>query len=242
MLLRRLITPIQLISITLFSFSASVWAVPMPGTFQPGTLCDGPNLTSFELTHELGDGPAANPFPIDERIAVTVTPSQDPRLFECVADDGVSNDFIVNIQNTSTWIWEDLYLVTDEFGGILGQYDGSMTNPAFPTDPDTPAFRIDGTITPGVHNPLFAESLVDDEIFDLGEVWTFGITNFSGGTPTFASIGFGPSGFSDPNSNVSILANPVPEPTGANLAVAFLLCAWIVGRRRQPLIREIVSQ
>ena len=225
------ITTSQLMPIMLFYFATSVWAVPMPGVFLPDMLCDGPNLTTYALTHELGDGPVANPFPIDERIAVTVAVSQDSRLFQCVADDGIANDYIVEIQNVGPNTWKDLYLVTDEFGQILGQYDGFMQNPAFPNDPLTPAFRIDGTVTPGVHNPLFSESVSPDEYFDPNEVWEFGIVNFNGGTPTFGSIGFGAAGLIDPNSNVSILANPVPEPAGASLASAVLLFLWTVRRR-----------
>ncbi len=203
--------------------AAPCLAVPMPAVFVPDfTHCDGPTLTTFNLTHELGDGPATNPFPIDERIRVVVASSSDPTLFDCDPDDGIANDYIVRMQNLSPHTWTDLYFVTDEFGSILGQYDGFMVNPAFPSDPRTPAFRIDGTITPGVHNPLRAESAVADELFTPGEVWEFGIVNFNGGVPSFGSIGFGASGLPNPNSNASILANqaPIPEPASACLAIA----------------------
>ncbi len=211
-------------------------AVPMTGVFVPDPLhCDGPNLTDYTLTHELGDGPAANPFPIDERISVTVTPSSDPTLFQCEGDDGIANDYIVRMQNVSPKTWMDLYFVTDEFGSILGQYDGFMLNPAFPNDPSTPAFRIDGTITPGVHNPLRSESVIPDELFTPGEIWEFGIVNFNGGTPSFGSIGFGASGLPNPDSNVSILANPapIPEPAAGMLAIISLLATTATWRLRR---------
>ena len=118
----------------------------MNGIFHPDPMrCDGPLLPpNFHLTHELGTGTAAQPFPANERIGVSATPSTNPTYFECDSDDGVQNDWTIRITNLSGNSWQDLYLVTDEFGpilGIPGQFDGFMENPLFPNDPRTPACR-----------------------------------------------------------------------------------------------------
>ena len=188
-------------------------AVPVQAQYReiPGA-CDDPG--DLALTHELVDAPASAPIDPDERIFA------DALLInqvECVGDDGIANDWNVRIVNLGSAYWENLHFVADE--GVdfsLGNFDGEiedLTMPGF-----TKAFRIDGTVTPGINNPLIGESMTVDEIFEPGETWSFLLSNFNA-TPVFDSIGaFAVSSAGSPPSTASILANRVqtvivPEPT-----------------------------
>ncbi len=217
-----------------FSLAAAVSAVPINGLFIPDmTHCDGPNLPQDQLTHELGDGPAATPFPIDERVLVSVTPLPAP-FPSCEPDDGIANDWLIRMTNVGPKSWQDLYFVADDIGFVVGNYDGVMQDLSNPGVAPSQAFRIDGTVTPGVNNPLLLETGVADEVFASGETWDFFVVNFTGGIPSFgsvASFGFG----SLPNqfSTASILANPVPEPCGILSAITAALLCLVSGKRRK---------
>ena len=202
----------------------TVLAVPVQGHYvEDPTRCDP--VPDIDLTHELGTGPAADPFPSDELIFA------DAKLTSqtvCAPDDGIANDWEIRMTNLSPFAWKDLHFVVDE-GFTVGNADGMAEDLAAPGFTD--AFRIDGTVTvTGMNDNLLFESGVVNEIFEPGESWTFLVTNFSAsGPPTFDSIGFAVSSAGGPPSNASILANLVPEPgTAILLGLASL---WMTRRR-----------
>lgn len=218
-------------------FYGPVQAVPINGLFQPDPMhCDGPTLPSQMLTHELGDGTAAFPFPINERISVNVQPLPVP-FQSCEPDDGMANDWLIRIVNLSPISWQDLYFVADDFGFVVGNYDGVMLDLSNPGVAPTQAFRIDGTVTAGVNNPLQLETATVNEVFEPGETWVFSLINFKTGVPSFGSVGaFGAGSQQNSASTASILANPVPEPSGVFAAAAGLLYL-LRGRLRNRLVR-----
>ncbi len=207
-------------------------AVPILGAYTDDpTRCDVvPNQT---LSHELGD---ASTFPTNE--AIFVSPSAT-NIYMCVADDGIPNDWLVRIQNMTGQSWQNLFFVADLNVGI-GNADGYMQDLSNAATPPTEAFRIDGTVTPGSNANLINESGPVDEIFQPGEFWTFVVTNFtiaSGALfpPIINSPGVfaGSSPLGSFQSNASILATPVPEPS--TVALLLLGVLPLLGRRRRRI-------
>lgn len=199
-------------TITAACFTASAKAIPVQGMYYDDpTGCDSHG--DVFLDHELGD---AFIFPIDEALEFTVSQIELPSHFDCVPDDGIPNEWVIRIINVSPFDYTNLFYVADS-GVAVGNYDGVAEDL---TSPGTElAFKLDGTVTPGVNNSLISESGVVDEILSSGEIWQFTITNFSlfGTAPTFGSPG-GFAASSSPelsNSNSSILATLVPEPASS---------------------------
>lgn len=222
------------------STASTAWAVPVVAQYQDLTpICDnhGPKI----LKHELGDGTV---FPIDEAFLVTVTPLPVPFPVTCVADDLITNDYIVRILNQSSKSYQDLFFVVDEGPGwSVGNHDGLINDVNLAGSPATEAFRIDGTVTLGSNNALISESGTVNEIFEPGEVWEFAVINFNAfdinGTllpPIFDSVGaFAGSSAGYPNSTASIVANLVPEPAGICLLANALAVVFATrrGNRRR---------
>jgi len=195
-------------------FAAGAQAVPVVGMYtDSATGCDshGDQI----LLHELGD---AAVFPIDEALEISAFPIVQPNHFECVPDDGVPNEWVIRVINISPFDYSNLFFVGDQ-GVTVGNYDGLIEDAVFP-GPEL-AFKIDGTVTPGLNNPLISESGAVDEILSSGEIWQFTITNFSlfGAAPVFGSPGgfAASSAFEFSDSNASILATLVPEPASLSL-------------------------
>jgi hypothetical protein len=200
----------------------SAYAVPVQGQFFDDTRCDPvPNTL---LSHELGRNTF---FPANEGFTDFINPIQ---VTVCVPNDGIANDFSVQITNTSGIAWQDMHFVANP-GYSVGNSDGmavNFANAAVPVD----AFRIDNL---GANNSL-VENFAPDNIFAPGETWRFLVSNFmhSSGVilpPYFITPGLfagtGPSTI----DTASILANPVPEPTA--LGVLAVAGAGVLMRRRR---------
>jgi hypothetical protein len=203
-------------SITISHLASSARAVPINGQYIEDPRCDV--LPNQQLTHELGRVPF---FPINEAIDVNVTPAT---FTVCVPDDGIANDWIVQMTNISGVAWKNLFFVANN-GMTIGNSDGSMIDVAGAPNIKTDSFRIDGTVTVGVNNNLLGESFgPPDEIFSPGEIWRFNVSNFmspAGGVlpPLFTTPGiFAGSAPVTQVDTASILAIPVPEPTFVGLA------------------------
>lgn len=214
-------------------------AVPIVAQYIDDPRCDP--VPNQQTTHELGDFTAG--FPIDESFDVTAVHTN---VLSCEPDDGISNDWEVRITNLGSIFWQDLFFVAD--GNVsVGNADGSVINPFSAADPPTDAFKIDGTVTiTGGNDALISESAGINEIFEPGETWTFLVSNYmplSGiFPPSFGSVGaYGVASNSNPLSNASILASPVPEPASmlllAGAGLAFLRrrrYALTVRKRKSP--------
>jgi len=207
-------------------------AVPITGVYAEDQRCDiVPNQT---LTHELGEQQF---FPINESFSTFVSPAT---FTVCVPDDGIANDWIVSITNTSGIAWNNLFFVAD-LGLTIGNADGNMIDVVNAPGVIADAFRIDGTVTAGVNNNLLGESGPIDEIFQPGETWRFNVSNYFDPAGTAPQPIFRiPGKFAGsepyvvpPFSTASIVATPVPEPStliGFALPVAALLMRR--GRRK----------
>jgi len=206
-------------------------ALPVNGFYTEDARCE--TLPNQTLPHEIGETTA---FPIDERISVVVSAAF---TYECVGDDGVANDFVVQMTNLSSYSYVDLFFVADSAISI-GNADGMVIDLINAPGVVSDAFKIDGTVTVGVNNPLLNESGTVNEIFEPGETWRFVVTNvvFPASVPPtliFDSAGgFSGSSLGTPPSTASILGTQVvPEPTTAllfGLGVAGL--AWQRRSRR----------
>jgi hypothetical protein len=204
-------------------------AVPINGRFVNDPRCD--QLPTQLLTHELGVTP---PFPsnesiVDQPIPVTFT--------VCVPNDGIPNDWVVDLFNASGQAWKDLYFVCN-LGATVGNADGLMEDLTGAPGVFTDTFKIDGTVTFGVNNNLLSETGgPTNEIFEPGEVWRFAVSNFIpvpgavGVPPNFRTPGVfaGSSPIDAVGNNASIVAVPVPEP--ATISVVLLGAAALLMRR-----------
>jgi len=188
-------------------------AVPISGVYVEDSRCDV--VPNQSLKHEIG---IAAIFPGNEAITYFVTPAQ---FTVCVPNDGLANDWIVNMTNVSTVFYQDLFFVAD-LGVTVGNSDGSVFDAVLAPGVVTDAFRIDGTVTAGVNMNLLGESFAFDEIFAPGETWRFAVSNYGAlnsagqfAPPDFLTPGIfaGSSPFGQVPGNASILANEViPEP------------------------------
>lgn len=206
-----------LLALLFIGLSAEVAsAVPVQAAYSDGPACD--NHGNQTLEHEIGDFTV---FPFDEGIDVQAMPTS---ITTCVGDDGIANDWEVRMTNFSPFDYTNLFFVVDG-GGFVGNTDGSIADLLFPIPGATDAFRIDGTVTAGVNNPLIAESFLADEIFQSGESWTFLVTNFFSPVagfpaPIFDSVGaFAASSAGGLPSTASIVGDLVPEPASMGLLI-----------------------
>jgi hypothetical protein len=204
-------------------------AVPISGNYLEDARCDV--IPNQHLTHELGD---AATFPPNEALLISL---QQVNFTVCVPDDGVANDWIVQIQNVSGTAWQDLFFVVD-FHVVVGNADGMMEDAIGAPGVFTDAFRIDGTVTAGANNNLLFESGPVDEVLQPGEIWRFAVSNFVAVTsaglqpPILITPGIfaGSAPFPNTPGNCSILANPVPEPA---ISAGLLVAAGALLHRRK---------
>jgi hypothetical protein len=203
-------------------------AVPVTGQYLEDPRCD--TIPSQTLSHELG---AAAFFPINEAFTVQTSAAT---FTVCVADDLITNDWIVQMTNVSGQAWTNLFFVGD-LGMKVGNADGNMIDVIGAPGVATDAFRIDAV---GLNPNLLGESILADGIFAPGETWRFNVSNFAapnGGSPPplFHTPGVfaGSSPLSTPPvSTASILAVPVPEPSTFG-ALGVAAAALLMRRRRR---------
>lgn len=183
------------------------------------------------LVDEIGD-PIA--FPPDEQLL-----HADLGLFSTVCppvDDPTLDNFLVSITNISGRDFDQVWYVADKETDI-SNYDGFANDIGFPLGHE--AFRID---TIGVHRALVFESILADNIWQVGEEWRFVLQDYTNalGLPPDAlySPGIGDAsldlaGFVE--SSGSIIATPsvVPEPGTMLLAAMGLACLPGFSRRRR---------
>ncbi len=218
-----------------FLLSSVAQAVPIQASYVDTSDCDTQGPTTFD--HELGD--IAEGFPTDEAFDVTV---QQTSQVVCVGDDGLPNDWQVEITNLSPFSYQDLFLVADE-GIAVGNFDGLITDPVNAPAVSTTAFRIDDL---GTNKNLIGGDN-GNLIFEPGEAWTFLITNMidvnNAGLsppPFFGSIGLfsGSSNVLNDRSTLSIVANRViPEPSSLVLAgLALVVGGGVIRPRRSVFV------
>lgn len=216
---------------TMFGVINSAHAVPIVGQYLEDARCD--TIPNQQLRDELGQ---LTVFPLNESVEVITQPTT---VTVCVANDGLANDWNVQIRNVSGQAWQDLFFVVDA-GATLGNSDGTIRDVVGAPTIFTDAMRIDSL---GLNNNLFFESGPVNGIFDVGETWRFNVSNFNNNAavnqpPILVTPGkfAGSSPLGSSNGNSSILANPVPEPGVISLLIgassALLLRRPGRGRRR----------
>jgi len=213
-------------AMAIMGFSQSASAVPVQGGYQEDPRCD--TLPNQTLAHELGK---VGFFPQNEAIDYQVAPAT---FTVCVPDDGLPNDWIVQMVNLSGQSWTNLFFVAD-LGMKIGNADGTVQDIANAPGMFSDAFKIDAV---GLNANLLNESINPNGIFEPGETWRFNVSNFSGPNglnppPIIQTPGkfAGSDPITIPPSNTaSILATPVPEPTTVG-AIAFMGVALLMRRR-----------
>jgi hypothetical protein len=212
---KRLLAAAASVALGLFAAARTSQAVPINGDYHEDPRCDV--IPNQLLSHELG---RLGFFPANESFEVNFQPST---FTVCVPDDGVANDWNVQIRNLSGIPWMNLFFVVD-LGATLGNADGTVQDVAGAPGVFTDSMKIDGTVTAGINNNLFFENMTVNEIFEPGEIWRFNVSNFinypPGGAPQppiFVTPGrfAGSMPLGASQGNASILAVPVPEPTVA---------------------------
>jgi hypothetical protein len=202
------------------------YAFPVTAVYVEDQRCD--NIPNQTLTHELGE---VQFFPMNEAFQVNVSPAT---FTVCVPDDGIANDWIVDILNVSGIAWQDMFFVAD-LGLTIGNADGNMIDVVNAPGVTVDAFRIDSL---GVNANLLGESQVADNVFAPGESWRFTVSNYfdAAGTappPIFRNLGkfAGSEPYVVPAfSTASIVATPVPEPS--TIAAIVLPALALLMRRR----------
>lgn len=191
----------------------------------PLGLATGPNGTAIVID-ELG---TSAPFhSADEGITASASQSANVAC-PSTASPAVGMQVLLSITNSTNRTFSDLWYVADPETSITN-FDGKINSNA--------AFKIDGTVTVNLNNPLISESILTDELFSPGETWKFIIDSYVNAVSVPASqlgsIGVGSdsaeAGITIPVSTGSVIAM-VPEPGTALLMGLGLVGLTITGRR-----------
>lgn len=217
-----------LIATTTIVITGIANANPVAGQFTNDARGDA--IGDLALSREIGD---AQLFPIGDAIDY-----HDHRAFGTVgvADDGISNDWLVHITNMSGQSFRDLFFVAD-VGAAIGNADGLVVDTIGAPGVATDAFRIDAQ---GINPNLLTESIANDGIFQSGEEWEFVVSNFNTGLNSFPPAINSPGVFSGSSpmqsfggTNSSILGVAVPEPSTLSV-FALMALASLRRRHRAP--------
>jgi hypothetical protein len=198
--------------------SSAALAVPQVVQSQDTPHCDV--LMPLTLVDELG---LPTVFPFGERIDAAATFTQQSA---CPSHDNPTiPNVVVQMTNLNPFTFFDVHYVADP--NIPGAIGTSISNEDGLVNAGQ-AFRIDNV---GINKPLLGESIVNDGLFQPGEVWRFVIDDYvnTAGLPAsnFLSIGVGAASPGPPSSG-SIIAL-IPEPT--SLGVLGLGAVLAVRRR-----------
>ncbi|MCS5638564.1 MAG: PEP-CTERM sorting domain-containing protein [Myxococcota bacterium] len=165
----------------------------------------------------------------DEGITASASQTAD---FACPSSASAASgtQVLLSITNSTNRTFSDLWYVADPETSITN-VDGDINF--------NPAFKIDGTVTVNLNNPLISESIFTDELFSPGETWKFIIDGYfnavSAPASELGSIGAGSGsaepGLTIPLSSGSIVAL-VPEPSTALLMGLGLAGLTLTGRQR----------
>jgi len=201
-------------------FSVRANAVPTVVSSSDNAFCDVLSIPAN--VDELGNVP---PFPVGEQIssaALGSTGAGSP------CPSGVDAPLVpnqkVSITNLNSTDYVDLWYVADPETNASNNDGAAGTGPVL-----FPAFHIDNV---GLNKPLLSESIIADNVFQVGETWVFVIQDFVsniGGSPAaFTTIDVGVPG--SLGSTGSIIGVAAPEPSTGLLVIAGLLA--LRGRRR----------
>ena len=179
------------------------------------------------LIDELG---TSAPFHLaDEGITAFASQSADLACAS-TASPAAGAQILLSITNSTNRTFSDLWYVADPETSITN-VDGEINFNS--------AFKIDGTVTFNLNNPLVFESIFTDELFSPGETWKFILDGYfnavSAPASELGSIGVGwesaEPGLTIPLSSGSIIAL-VPEPSTALLMGLGLAGLTLTGRKR----------
>lgn len=216
------ILPVILLTGASFATADQVLANPITASYVDLPQCN--NYGPIIFTEELGGthtpdpgaiqtgGETAAPFSADEWISWTSVPATP----NCVADDGIANDWLVSITNQSNRTFWNVFFVTDSPGdNQIGNADG----------------KING------YDAVFVTSVLAD-----AQTVSFNVTNFIdlGGlnrSPFFGSLGITGASSSDADGSIaSIVAEhgvpPVPEPSSI-LGLGAVVLGGLVMRKKK---------
>ncbi|MFP8881003.1 MAG: hypothetical protein VCE43_16910, partial [Myxococcota bacterium] len=175
---------ISALAIWLLFLAAQAVASPTSVEHTDDTNCDP--LVVPQDVDELGTSPGFANLPA-EFITVNLLTGPPPMVPCPAADDPNIPDAYISITNNTGQLFAQLWYVADPIesndpagppgiGTSLSNFDGFVSQLVAnePFDGGR-AFRIDKT---GVNKPLMIESATQDEIFEVGETWSFVIQDY----------------------------------------------------------------
>ena len=187
-------------------------------------------LSPLDWVHELVDNSSV---PDDERIHTQWSPLGEPTIIPCPAeyDDQGPPNRMIRITNLTGKSWPALYYVADSntnltnYDGLIGDNTGGVQ-----ATPEK-AFRIDNI---GLNQPLFAESMSADLIFEPNESWDIVLQNYSDPCGIKPAL-MGSVGVASASAGCSLSTGSIitPEPTTIGLLALGSPALTALRRRRK---------